>query len=64
MVGEQVSGLAGHFQYLTQTILGAYDKCSLKTDHFVIQLQFSDTGVSSIISSKCDIGPGSHLFCN
>ena len=46
---ELVSGLAIHFRCLAQA-LGAYRKHCPKNDHFVQQLQLSDTGVSGGVS--------------
>ena len=59
MLEEQISNLAAHFRYLA-LLLDVYDKRYLKINHFVRQLQFSDTGVSGGISRKRNIAPSSH----
>ena len=59
MLEEQISNLAGHFRYLA-LLLDVYDKRCLKINHFVRQLQFSDTGVSGGILRKRNITLSSH----
>ena len=56
----KVSGFA---RYLAR-VLDGYGKHYLKTDHFVRQLQLSDSGVSGGISPKRSITPRSYLVCN
>ena len=63
VIEELLSGLAAHFQYLA-LVLDTNGKRCPKTDHFVRQLQLSDTGVSGGIATKRNITPMSFSVCN
>ena len=56
MIEELIRVIAVHFRNLAQ-VLDACGKRCPKTDHFVRQLQLSDTGVSGGIVPKCNITP-------
>ena len=54
VIEELLSGLAAHFRYLAQVLDHCGRRCP-KTDHFVQQLQLSDTGVSGGIAPKRNV---------